>query len=67
MKGFALACMVRLGVLKDVEGFDAKSQATGLQDLLICIEMLIAAVSFICLCLVCGQLVIDMSSFCILL
>jgi len=43
-QGFALACMVRLGVLKDVEGFDAKSQATGLQDLLICIEMLIAAI-----------------------
>lgn len=37
--------MVWLGVLKDVEGFDAKSQATGLQDLLICIEMLVASVS----------------------
>ncbi|EME32762.1 Transmembrane protein [Galdieria sulphuraria] len=43
-QGLALACMVWLGVLKDVEGFDAKSQATGLQDLLICIEMLVASI-----------------------
>lgn len=43
-QGAALSLAVKVGVLTDVEGFSANEQVTGLQDLLICLEMAIAAV-----------------------
>lgn len=44
-QGVILSIAVRLGVLRDVEGFTANEQATGLQDFFICLEMAIAAVA----------------------
>lgn len=43
-QGVALSVAIRLGALKDVGGYSAHEQATGLQDVLICVEMLAAAV-----------------------
>jgi len=43
-QGVALSVAIRLGALKDVGGYTAHEQATGLQDVLICVEMLAAAV-----------------------
>lgn len=44
-QGFALSVAVRFGWLKEVEGFTANEQVTGLQDFLICGEMAVAAVA----------------------
>lgn len=44
-QGIALSVAVEMGLLRDVEGFTANEQATGLQDFLICLEMAIAAVA----------------------
>lgn len=44
-QGAALSGMVYLGVIRDVEGFTANEQATGLQDFLICVEMAVAALA----------------------
>jgi len=46
-QGVILSAMVRLGILRDVVGYTAKEQATGLQDLLICAEMVVAAICHI--------------------
>lgn len=44
-QGAALSIVVKIGILQDVEGFTANEQATGLQDVLICLEMAIAAIA----------------------
>lgn len=44
-QGVAIQLAIRAGVLHDVKGVSATEQATGLQDLLICLEMFIAAVA----------------------
>lgn len=44
-QGAALSIAVRLGFIRDVEGFTANEQATGLQDFLICLEMALAAIT----------------------
>lgn len=44
-QGIALSIAVQLGVLTDIEGFTAHEQATGLQDFLICLEMVIASIA----------------------
>ncbi|CAN8068375.1 unnamed protein product [Agarophyton chilense] len=44
-QGVALSVAIRLGILHDVQGYSAREQATGLQDLLICLEMAVAAVA----------------------
>lgn len=44
-QGVALSIAIRVGLIRDVEGFSADAQATGLQDFLICLEMAIAAVT----------------------
>lgn len=44
-QGVVLSIAVRIGVLRDVEGFTANEQATGLQDFLICLEMAAAAIA----------------------
>jgi len=43
-QGMALSMMIRFGLITDVEGFTAVQQASGVQDLLICIEMMVAAI-----------------------
>jgi len=40
----ALSAAIGLGLLHDVDGFSARDQASGLQDVLVCAEMAIAAV-----------------------
>eukprot|EP00177_Eucheuma_denticulatum_P007070 GFKZ01012862.1.p1 GENE.GFKZ01012862.1~~GFKZ01012862.1.p1 ORF type:complete len:394 (-),score=25.37 GFKZ01012862.1:1098-2279(-) len=44
-QGVVLSIAVRLRILRDVEGFSANEQATGLQDFLICLEMAAAAIT----------------------
>lgn len=44
-QGVVIGLAVKVGALKDVQGFSADEQATGLQDFLICLEMAIAAVT----------------------
>ncbi len=44
-QGVAIQIAIRLGLLMDVEGVSVTEQATGLQDILICFEMFIAAVA----------------------
>ena len=43
-QGVVLRIAIGLGIIRDVEGFSATDQATGLQDFLICLEMAIAAI-----------------------
>lgn len=42
-QGVAIQIAIRAGLLRDVKGVSATEQATGLQDILICLEMFIAA------------------------
>lgn len=42
-QGIVLSLAVGLGLIRDVPGFSASEQATGLQDVMICFEMAIAA------------------------
>jgi Organic solute transporter Ostalpha len=42
-QGIVLNILVHLNFIKDIDGFTAHEQATGLQDFLICLEMAIAA------------------------
>ncbi len=44
-QGFAIQLAIRVGLLHDVQGVTATEQATGLQDILICLEMAAAAVA----------------------
>lgn len=44
-QGLALALLKRVGIIHDMSGFSADEQKTGLQDLLICAEMAIAAIT----------------------
>jgi Organic solute transporter Ostalpha len=44
-QGVVLSIAVRLHLLTDIEGFSAHEQATGLQDILICFEMAVAALA----------------------
>lgn len=44
-QGIVIGIAVRIGVIQDVKGFTASEQATGLQDVLICFEMAVAAVA----------------------
>lgn len=43
-QGVALDVLVRIGIIRDVEGFTASDQVTGIQDMLICLEMVVAAI-----------------------
>mmetsp|Transcript_437 Transcript_437/g.1495 ORF Transcript_437/g.1495 Transcript_437/m.1495 type:complete len:337 (-) Transcript_437:151-1161(-) len=43
-QGVVLNILVRIDVIQDVEGFTASDQVTGIQDMLICIEMVVAAI-----------------------
>lgn len=44
-QGLALSLMKRVGIIHDVPGFSADYQTTRLQDVLICVEMAIAAIT----------------------
>lgn len=44
-QGVVISAAIGLGLIHDVPGFSAHEQATGLQDVLICFEMAIAAIS----------------------
>lgn len=44
-QGVAIQIAIRIGLLHDVEGVTVTEQATGLQDILICFEMAIAAIA----------------------
>uniref|UniRef100_A0A7S0G2I6 Transmembrane protein 184C n=1 Tax=Rhodosorus marinus TaxID=101924 RepID=A0A7S0G2I6_9RHOD len=42
-QGVVLNAMVKVGFITDVEGFPASAQVSGIQDVLICLEMVVAA------------------------
>lgn len=44
-QGIVIGLAVNVGIIQDVGGFSASEQATGLQDVLICFEMAVAAVA----------------------
>jgi hypothetical protein len=44
-QGVVISIAVRLRLLTDIEGFSAHEQATGIQDILICFEMAVAALA----------------------
>lgn len=44
-QGFALSILESIGIIRDMPGFSADEQTIGLQDVLICVEMAIAAIT----------------------